>query len=29
VARAGGALETRDVSAADEPGEAPAGTPTD
>ena len=29
VARAGGALETRDVSAADEPGEASAGTPAD
>jgi exodeoxyribonuclease VII small subunit len=29
VARAGGALETRDVSVADEPGEAPAGTPAD
>jgi exodeoxyribonuclease VII small subunit len=29
VARAGGALETRDVSGADEPGEAPAGTAAD
>ena len=29
VARAGGALETRDVSVADEPGETPAGMPAD